>query len=1289
MRRVVTGQARGERQFKENGVPVTAHREPLFGINGTCARGTDAGIANAKTTTMATAAQREPPTDETAATGFAVFDENDRLLELNPALFEAAGTDPDGLAGKPLVAIIRLMLPDIVQFGGEKIKKTKAFVDKIATRWALSDGRPVEVEMRDGRWKLFTCHPRPGGGTAFISADITPFKSDQLTLRKNEELFRCLSETHPLPVWMVDQKTGEILYESRSASKLLGREWDPDTPQFIMDHYVRKSDRRELRRLIKENGGRIEDHEVLFKKSDGSEFWISATTRTNTFEGRDVLISGVLDMTDRKAREEELKGARETLHDAIESLSEGFALYDADERLVMCNSRYKEFHAKCADVIEPGVEWAHVIRTAMARGQYPESVGREEQWLSEHISERNQFGTLHEYELSDDRWMEAVTTSTREGGFVVSRADISERKHLARQEAERTEQLRFLIENHPTPVWMNDARSGEVIFESRVTRDLFGREALEKSPVFARDYFQRHEDYIEAGNVLHEKKALEDWELRLKKADGTPLWVICNAKWTVYEGREVVLAGIVDVTQRREREQHFKFLIENHPSPVALSDAETGQIIYESPAGAKLFGREWVPDRPLDAYTIYVRPEERTEMVRQARQNGAVQDFQTQLKRTDGTSFWASINARLSELEGRSVLLVNISDQSERIEREQELAHAREIMNDAIESLAEGFALYDGEDRLVMCNTRYKEMHPASAEYLVPGIKWLDFLRIGAERGQFLRSIGRVEEWLKDRAEDRKEFRQNHEFQHSDGRWFSVSNCPTRHGGSVVTRIDITERKRMEEEERERDALVRQVLDACPVPIQMTRLDGSLLYRSPASQRLFGKVDSSKSYYAGDDVRPRYLQDLLEHGSVENFEVRFLNADGEEFPGAVSSKLIDFQGEPVIVSNTVDLTERKAVDAQLAQQKEALHQSEKLSALGELLAGVAHELNNPLSIVVGQALLLRETAEDEAIADRATKIGNAADRCSRIVKTFLAMARQQPSELKQIDVNDVLESAMEVAGYGLRSSDVHVKLKLMGNLPRITADADQLSQVFINLVVNAQQALEEMDGDRRLTLSTGHNRETNELVVKVSDNGLGIPKDILPRIFEPFFTTKEVGSGTGIGLAYCHRIVERHNGTISATSEAGVGTTFVVRLPASNAKGDEIAARGEGSVVAQQKSILVIDDEPDVADLICEVLSTSGHRVTKADSGLAALEILGVDEFDVILSDLKMPNLDGPSLFEELKATEPALVQRLAFVTGDTMSPKAREFLKASGRPFIEKPIRPQELRELVNALTP
>ena len=301
-----------------------------------------------------------------STTGFAVFDDSDKLLEMNTALFDGVKLDPDALVGEPLQAVIKQMLPGLISFDGETAENTTAFADRMADAWSQSDGNPIEAQTTGERWKLLSCHPRPGGGTAFISVDITKFKSAQIALGENEELFRCVSESHPLPVWMADAETAEILYESRSASKLLGRDWDPGRPQYITEHYADPNDREEVKRLLGEAGGLIEDHEVLFRRADGSEFWMSASVRTNVYQGRDVIIAGVLDLTERKAREEELNDARETLSDAIESLSEGFALYDKDERLITCNSRYKEFHTKCADVIEPYVKWSDVIETAVA-----------------------------------------------------------------------------------------------------------------------------------------------------------------------------------------------------------------------------------------------------------------------------------------------------------------------------------------------------------------------------------------------------------------------------------------------------------------------------------------------------------------------------------------------------------------------------------------------------------------------------------------------------------------------------------------------------------------------------------------------------------------------------------------------------------------------------------------------------------------------------------------------------------------------------------------------------------
>ena len=298
-----------------------------------------------------------------------------------------------------------------------------------------------------------------------------------------------------------------------------------------------------------------------------------------------------------------------------------------------------------------------------------------------------------------------------------------------------------------------------------------------------------------------------------------------------------------------------------------------------------------------------------------------------------------------------------------------------------------------------------------------------------------------------------------YEFQQSDGSSYSDLSSPTRQGGFVITRMDITKRIKVERTQREADTMVRQVLEASPVMILMNELEsGEVIYRSPATKALFGEPGSMLSFYANPRDRDIYLDRLVKNGRVDNFKYLARRPIGETFWAAVSGRMIEYQQRPVIVSHTRDLTEQLTLEGELERQREIVHQSEKLSALGELLAGVAHELNNPLSVVVGQTLLLKETATDAVVRSRAEKIGSAADRCARIVKTFLAMARLQPARTENIDINDVFEKALEVAGYAIRSSDIDVSLRLGKNLPTVWGVPDQLGQVFSNILINAQQA---------------------------------------------------------------------------------------------------------------------------------------------------------------------------------------------------------------------------------------
>ena len=403
--------------------------------------------------------------------------------------------------------------------------------------------------------------------------------------------------------------------------------------------------------------------------------------------------------------------------------------------------------------------------------------------------------------------------------------------------------------------------------------------------------------------------------------------------------------------------------------------------------------------------------------------------------------------------------------------------------------------------------------------------------------------------------------------------------------------------------------------------------------------------------------------------------------------------------------------QREAAD-QVERQREALRQSEKLSAMGSLLAGVAHELNNPLAIAMGRASLLEEKvaggAEPAALQDDARRIREATERCGRIVRTFLNMARQRPPSRRPVQVGDIVRAAADMLGYTLRSHGVRVELALAEPLPDVQADADQIGQVVLNLMVNAQQAMEGAGtADRVLAVSTGvelprPGREPR-VWVRVADSGPGVPEALRAQLFEPFFTTKAAGLGTGLGLSVSRGIVREHGGDLvleqPRTSNAPwalPGASFRLSLPISGERsGDDLEALADDGAPAATapspaeaaRRILVVDDEAEVAELMREVLEGAGFDVLTAESGAVALELLAEARFDAIVSDVRMPDIDGPALWQRLKAQHPALARRVLFVSGDTLSDAARSQLADTGAPTLDKPFSSADLLGAVRAL--
>ena len=531
---------------------------------------------------------------------------------------------------------------------------------------------------------------------------------------------------------------------------------------------------------------------------------------------------------------------------------------------------------------------------------------------------------------------------------------------------------------------------------------------------------------------------------------------------------------------------------------------------------------------------------------------------------------------------------------------------------------------------------------------------------------------------------------------------------------TVVMSLDLTELKRRDAELSAKvaeleasEALKSSIFDNAMAALVSTDESGHIVEFNPAATDMFGIArEQALGRSVADVMIPPRLREAHTAGMARvsaggeqriigrRIEMPALRADGSEFPVEMLLWRTAVGGQTFYTASLFDLSEREAAQGEIERQREALRQSEKLTAMGSLLAGVAHELNNPLSIVMGRAALLAEKMSGNPLAADAQRIHEAAERCGRIVRTFLNMARSRPANRSEVALNDLATAAIDMLAYVLRSHGIAVALDLLPGLPPVKADADQIGQIVLNLIVNAQQALGSRDHGRRLTVSTGlapmtdgDRRRVPRVWLRVRDNGPGIEPELRERIFEPFFTTKSEGVGTGLGLAVSRSIARDHGGELTLQDD-GDGACFCLQLPVS---GEPEASETEPVPLAETDErharLLIVDDEPEIAELIGEMLAGAGYEVMTAESGAVALAMLEEARFDAIVSDLHMPDLDGAGLWREVRRHHPQLARRMLFVTGDTLSPTARQFLNEARCDSLNKPFAKQELLARVAAL--
>jgi PAS domain S-box-containing protein len=483
--------------------------------------------------------------------------------------------------------------------------------------------------------------------------------------------------------------------------------------------------------------------------------------------------------------------------------------------------------------------------------------------------------------------------------------------------------------------------------------------------------------------------------------------------------------------------------------------------------------------------------------------------------------------------------------------------------------------------------------------------------------------------------------------------------------------------------------------------------------------------------FTDEGARTVFIDRLARDGAVSDYLLRLRRADGEVIWVEVtaSATVLESAGHIRLEALVRDVSDRKKLEDQSRDLYSQLLQAEKMAALGTTISGVAHELNNPLATILTWSERLTERDLDASTRRGVENILREAERAARIVRNLLTFARKRHTTRTMVDINQVVRETLALRAYEQRVTNISVIDALAAGVPTVFADPHQIQQVLLNLVINAEQAMLTSNGRGTLMVRTWQDSEHESIVLEVNDDGPGVPEDVRTKIFDPFFTTKEVGKGTGLGLTVAYAIVEEHGGRMWLVSEPGEGASFFVELPVAGGKiktaeaaaevrdseigrvpdlaavEESVRSRptphGGGSasrsrptprvqmVVPPQatatarldsQAVLIVEDETALASAMAEAFGDAGFLVDRAGERFFTVARIEGGHYDLIVSDLKMPRMDGIQLFGALRDRHPALAARIMFVTGDVIGTDAERFLADSGCRWLAKPFRLGEL---------
>ena len=1013
-------------------------------------------------------------------------------------------------------------------------------------------GENTASPIRDAEGKVISCLE--------IIRDITKRKQTEEQLRESEKRFRSIVENSQVGIVILDDAY-RFLYVNDELCRMsgyfrdefIGQDFrkfiDEEGQQLIADRYIRRQRGEEV----------SPRYEFNFVHKDGRKMCVEISSVViRDSAGAVRTVAQILDITERKQTEEALQTEKNKLQSVIGALEDGLTIQDKDFNIIYQNEPLKIIFGdglgkKCYRVYEG--------REKLCDGCPAEKAFRDGK---SHSSERSVITPSGEITF----WENTASPVRDAKGKIVSCLEIT-RNITVRKQAEGALQeeqnkLQSLIGAMEYTLTIQD-KDFNIIYQNEASKLSSGGDHIGEKCYRVYEHRDTVCDGCPVAKAFKDGKSHHAERRRIEPSGEITFWENTANPIRDANGKIVSCLELArDITEHKNAEgalddeaTRHRILIEQSRDGIVILD-QNGKVYEANQKFAEMLGYTPEEARELHVWDWEFQfPREKVaEMLASIGPEG--DHFETQHRRKDGTVYDVEISTNGAVCSGQKLVFCVCRDITERKQSDKALAEAEKKYKNLVEATSDLIWEADTQGRYTFVSPKIKDLLGYEVDEVVGKKRTLDF----TPKKEHKKWIGRFKA-VNAKRESFSGFEVLHLHKNGNPVIFEVSGSPFfdsagNFKGYVGINKDVTEREQVTEALRESQEFSTGLLENSPNPISVLNPDTSIRYVNPAFEKLTGfklaKITGMKAPYPWwpkEENKARTL--ALKHAMVtggKKSEHVFLKKNGERFWVALNSAPVVYRKKLLyFLISWLDITDRKRAEEEKVELEQKAHLASRLASVGEMASGIAHEINNPLTAVIGFAQLLMDTDLPEEIKEDLVIIHKEAQRAAGVARSLLTFARKHAPFKQPTNVNSIIEGVLTLRAYEQNVSNIKINTKLTSDLPEVMADYSQLQQVFINIILNAEAAMLEANNGGTLTITT--QRFNHSVRASFADDGPGINKENLDRIFDPFFTTKEVGKGTGLGLSVCHGIISEHGGKIYARSKPGSGATFIVELPIS------------------------------------------------------------------------------------------------------------------------------------------